>query len=104
MILAWDDRNDLDLAVICPNGQRIDFRSRQACGGSLDIDRNAAGGPTTRTPVENIVFDQNPQPGTYRIVVDYFERADGPNTPYRVTVRQEASRSRLHRHRAAGAA
>lgn len=95
VILAWDDRNDLDLAVICPGGQRIDFRSRQACGGSLDIDRNAAGGPTTRTPVENIVFDQNPQPGTYRIVVDYFERADGPATPYRVTVRQEGQPDRV---------
>jgi uncharacterized protein YfaP (DUF2135 family) len=89
VILAWDDRNDLDLAVICPGGQRIDFRNRQACGGSLDIDRNATGGPTTRTPVENIVFDRDPAPGTYRIVVDYFDRADGPTTPYRVTVRRE---------------
>jgi len=95
VILAWDDGNDLDLAVICPGGQRIDFRNRQACGGSLDIDRNAAGGPTTRTPVENIVFDQNPQPGTYRIVVDYFDRADGPTTPYRVTVRQEGQPDRV---------
>ena len=95
VILAWDDRNDLDLAVICPSGQRIDFRNRAACGGALDIDRNAAGGPTTRTPVENVVFDQNPAPGTYRIVVDYFDRVDGPNTPYRVTVRQEGQPDRV---------
>ncbi|WP_137124503.1 hypothetical protein [Roseomonas sp. HF4] len=89
VILAWDDRNDLDLAVICPNGQRIDFRNRAACGGSLDIDQNAQGGPATRNPVENVVFDQDPAPGRYRIVVDYFDRRDGPNTPYRVTVRRE---------------
>ena len=95
MILAWDDRNDLDLAVICPSGQRIDFRSRNACGGSLDIDRNAQGGPTVRNPVENIVFDQDPAPGRYRIVVDYFDRADGPATPYRVTVRQEGQPDRV---------
>ena len=95
VILAWDDRNDLDLAVICPSGQRIDFRNRAACGGALDIDRNAAGGPTTRTPVENVVFDQNPAPGRYRIVVDYFDRADGPTTPYRVTVRQEGQPDRV---------
>lgn len=95
VILAWDDRNDLDLAVICPNGQRIDFRNRAACGGALDIDRNAAGGPTTRTPVENIVFDQNPAPGRYRIVVDYFDRVDRPTTPYRVTVRQEGQPDRV---------
>lgn len=95
VILAWDDRNDLDLAVICPNGQRIDFRNRAACGGALDIDRNATGGPLTRTPVENIVFEQNPAPGTYRIVVDYFDRADGPRTPYRVTIRQEGQPDRV---------
>ena len=95
VILAWDDRNDLDLAVICPDGQRIDFRSRAACGGALDIDRNASGGPTTRTPVENIVFDQNPAPGRYRIVVDYFDRVEGPSTPYRVTVRQEGQPDRV---------
>ena len=95
MILAWDDRNDLDLAVICPSGQRIDYRNRNGCGGSLDIDRNAAGGPTTRTPVENVVFDQNPAPGRYRIVVDYFDRVDGPATPYRVTVRQEGQPDRV---------
>ncbi|WP_211870928.1 hypothetical protein [Neoroseomonas terrae] len=95
VILGWDDRNDLDLAVICPNGQRIDYRNRSACGGSLDIDRNAAGGPTTRTPVENVVFDQNPAPGRYRIVVDYFDRVDGPSTPYRVTVRQQGQPDRV---------
>lgn len=95
VILAWDDRNDLDLAVICPNGQRIDFRNRAGCGGALDIDRNAAGGPTTRTPVENIVFERDPAPGRYRIVVDYFDRVDGPNTPYRVTVRQEGQPDRV---------
>ena len=95
VILAWDDRNDLDLAVICPNGERIDFRNRAACGGALDIDRNAQGGPTTRTPVENIVFDRDPPPGRYRIVVDYFDRVDGPSTPYRVTIRQEGRPDRV---------
>lgn len=95
VILAWDDRNDLDLAVVCPNGRRIDFRTRQNCGGSLDIDQNAQGGPATRNPVENVVFDQDPAPGTYRIVVDYFDRRDGPNTPYRVTIRREGQPDRV---------
>ncbi|MBP0467036.1 hypothetical protein J5Y09_24145, partial [Roseomonas sp. PWR1] len=95
VILAWDDRNDLDLAVVCPNGRRIDFRTRQNCGGSLDIDQNAQGGPATRNPIENVVFDQDPAPGTYRIVVDYFDRRDGPNTPYRVTIRREGQPDRV---------
>jgi hypothetical protein len=95
VILAWDDRNDLDLAVVCPNGRRIDFRTRQNCGGSLDIDQNAQGGPATRNPIENVVFDQDPAPGTYRIVVDYFDRRDTPTTPYRVTIRREGQPDRV---------
>jgi hypothetical protein len=88
IILAWDDRNDLDLAVQCPNGRVISFRDRANCGGVLDIDQNA-GQPLTRTPVENIVFENQPPPGRYRVVVDYFQRHDRPTSPYRVTIRQE---------------
>lgn len=97
VILGWDDRNDLDLFVICPNGQRINFRNRLACGGSLDLDRNAMGGPTTRTPVENIVFEGSPPPGRYRVGVDYFGRRDGASSPYRVTIRQEGQPDRVIR-------
>jgi hypothetical protein len=99
VILAWDDRNDLDLSVICPDGQRVDYRSRQACGGSLDIDRNAMspGEPVTRTPVEAVSFPRAPQPGRYRIVVDYFGRRDGPSSPFRVTIRQAGQPDRVIR-------
>jgi hypothetical protein len=57
--------------------------------------RTPKGGPATRNPVENVVFDQDPAPGTYRIVVDYFDRRDGPNTPYRVTIRREGQPDRV---------
>jgi hypothetical protein len=94
VILAWDDRNDLDLAVQCPNGQVISFRQRNACGGELDIDRNDSP-PFTRTPVENITFRQAPAPGRYRVIVDYFSRNDGPSSPFRVTVRQAGQPDRV---------
>ncbi len=99
MILAWDDRNDLDLAVICPDGRRIDYRTRSACGGALDVDRNAMtpGEPVTRTPVESISFPTTPAPGRYRIVVDYFGRRDGPTSPFRVTIRQAGQPDRVIR-------
>lgn len=99
VILAWDDRNDLDLAVICPDGRRIDYRTRSACGGMLDVDRNAMtpGEPVTRTPVENISFPTTPAPGRYRIVVDYFGRRDGPTSPFRVTIRQAGQPDRVIR-------
>jgi len=97
VILAWDDRNDLDLSVICPDGRRIDYRSRSACGGALDVDRNAMtpGEPVTRTPVEAITFPSAPQPGRYRVVVDFFGRRDGPASPFRVTIRQAGQPDRV---------
>lgn len=94
IILAWDDRNDLDLAVQCPDGQVISFRQRSACGGELDIDRND-GPPFTRTPVENVTFRQPPAPGRYRILVDFFGRNDGPASPFRVTLRQAGQPDRV---------
>ncbi|UPY38943.1 hypothetical protein [Sediminicoccus sp. KRV36] len=91
VILGWDDVNDLDLSIICPDGQsRIFYGRRQACGGTLDVDRNAGGSPTNR-PVENIVFERDPPPGTYRIVVTHYgTHAGGPRvSPWRVTLRRE---------------
>jgi len=91
VILAWDDVNDLDLSIICPDGQsRIFYGRARACGGTLDVDRNAAGGGTNR-PVENIVFERDPPPGTYRIVVHHFAtNSRGPRiSAWRVTLRRE---------------
>jgi hypothetical protein len=95
--LAWEDENDLDLEVICPNGQRIRYDRRRACGGELDIDRNAAP-PLTRRAVENIVFDGPPAPGRYRIVVTNFANNPParPVSPFRVTVRIEGQPDRVY--------
>jgi hypothetical protein len=91
IILAWDDRNDLDLVMICPNGERLYFDHRQACGAVLDVDRNAGNNPLTPTPVENIVFAAEPAPGRYRIIVWHFQNNPPAPTssPYRVTVKRE---------------
>ncbi len=90
IILAWDDPNDLDLHVLCPDGQRIFFGNTTACGGTLDVDRNA--GQFTARPVENVVFAREPSPpGAYRIRVHYFGRnPGGPEvSAWRVTLRRE---------------
>jgi hypothetical protein len=91
IILAWDDRNDLDLVMICPNGERLYFDHRQACGAVLDVDRNAGNSALTPTPVENIVFAAEPAPGRYRIIVWHFQNnPPAPaSSPYRVTVKRE---------------
>jgi hypothetical protein len=91
IILAWDDRNDLDLVMICPNGERLYFDHRRACGAELDVDRNAGNSALSPTPVENIVFAAEPAPGRYRIIVWHFQNnPPAPaSSPYRVTVKRE---------------
>lgn len=88
IILAWDDRNDLDLHVGCPNGQDINYLHRSACGGRLDVDANGDVNTLTNTPVENVYFT-DPQPGRYRIVVDPYGMRVRSATPFRVTIRRE---------------
>lgn len=92
VILAWDDRNDLDLAIVCPDGQRIFFENKRACGAELDVDMNVEGGPrgiSTR-PVENVTWPSQPPPGRYRIEVTHYSRhPTGPvSSPFRVTIRR----------------
>ena len=91
IILGWDDRNDLDLMMTCPNGERLYFDNRQACGAVLDVDRNAGNSGLTPTPVENIVFAAEPAPGRYRILVWHFQNnPPAPaSSPYRVTLKRE---------------
>lgn len=97
IILAWDDIDDLDLVVICPDGEKIFFNGTAACGGRLDIDQNREPSSATKSPVESIVFDQPPSPGQYRILVwKYAHRPQAPTrTPFRVTVRQEGQPDRV---------
>lgn len=86
IILAWDTRSDLDLHVICPNGQRMFYANRRACGGELDVDANA-GGPITTRPVENARWER-PAPGRYRVEVHNYEGRGMDRVPYRVTIRR----------------
>lgn len=75
--LLWNDVNDLDLHVVCPNGERISFENKAACGGLLDIDRNAFPESLTSEPVENIVWARTPtQPGLYIVGVHFFRQHD----------------------------
>ena len=88
VILAWDDRNDLDLRIVCPDGTDINFIRRNACGGTLDVDANGDVNSLTDTPVENVFFAE-PQPGAYRIIVDPYGMRVRPSTPFRVTIRRD---------------
>ena len=85
--LIWDNVNDLDLHVHCPNGNHIYYAGMFGCGGRLDVDANG-GGPQTRSPVENVTWPGGAPSGPYRIEIDHFSNHGGPEpTPYRVRVR-----------------
>ncbi|WP_144300308.1 hypothetical protein [Elioraea rosea] len=105
VILAWDDRNDLDLAIVCPDGQRIYFENRRACGAELDVDMNVEGGPraVSNRPVENVTWPSTPANGRYRIEVTNYSRASGgpATSPFRVTIRRPGQPDQVLRGNAA---
>mmetsp|Transcript_16622 Transcript_16622/g.48891 ORF Transcript_16622/g.48891 Transcript_16622/m.48891 type:complete len:407 (+) Transcript_16622:98-1318(+) len=69
--LMWSTRDDLDLWVTCPSGQRIMYSSkRSSCGGELDVDMNA-GGRLSDKPVENVFWKGAPT-GKYKVEVDLY--------------------------------
>jgi hypothetical protein len=70
--LSWDDYNDLDLHLFCPNGERIYFNNKTSdCGGVLDVDMNVK--PVSNNPVENIVWENIPAPGKYKVGVHFYK-------------------------------
>ncbi len=73
--LIWDGAGypDLDLKVICPAGDTINYRSPSSCSGNLDVDAN--GGADRRAePVENIFWPEGAaQPGIYQVYVDNYD-------------------------------
>lgn len=71
--LGWNDRNDLDLHVVTPGGERIYYaRIQSADGGRLDVDMNING--ESKQPVENITWGGNtPRDGRYLVQVHYFK-------------------------------
>ena len=86
--LIWNNRNDLDLHVICPSGEEIFYAHKQSrCGGWLDVDMNVQG--ETLKPVENIRWSRGQAPkGHYRVLVQNFRYHESQHkrTPFRVEV------------------
>lgn len=77
--LSWNNKDDLDLHVIEPRGDKIYFpvkRQLSKTGGILDVDANGGDGMRD-DPVENIYWKNPPrQYGDYKVVVNqYFQRS-----------------------------
>ena len=76
--IAWDNMNDLDLHVIEPSGEEINFSHRKsASGGELDVDMNA-GAQRSSEPCENVYWPKGRAPkGRYQILVVYYSNHGG---------------------------
>ena len=77
--LIWENRNDLDLHCITPDGDHIYYgRKKDRCGGELDVDRNVQG--ETPKPVENIRWARGDAPkGHYRFFVENYGYHSDPS-------------------------
>ena len=83
--LAWNSPRDLDVHVTCPSGETVMFLDMSACGGRLDLDENASGGPTRPDPIEHVVYP-SPPPGRYVVGVANCQNDGAPAEPFRLWV------------------
>jgi hypothetical protein len=95
--LLWNTMDDLDLAVITPNGRDTIYYKRplHVSGGKLDVDKNRQDLLPVTDPVENIRWLSNPPKGKYRICVSLFSlRTNGGGVvPFQIQVKKGAERS-----------
>jgi hypothetical protein len=75
--LAWEGRQDLDLYIYCPGG-KLYHGAPRACGGALDHDANRVQESAVDHPLEHAVWEQDPPPGLYRIVVNAYDHGLPP--------------------------
>lgn len=94
IVLAWEGTADLDLHVRCPDGQRLNWQYRRACGGELDVDANVSEERLSRAPVENARWE-SPGPGTYVVEVHNYNGRGQDQVAYRVIVRQQGQPDRI---------
>jgi len=89
--LVWNGAEDLDLHVYCPGGH-IYYETPAACGGALDVDRNADRQRGESHPIEHVAFAGEPPAGDYRIEVVLYNRYDLParNVPFTIIIRDQA--------------
>ena len=80
--LSWFNYDDLDLHAYEPNGTEICFHSNRkpektSHSGQLDVDMNA-GGSHSRTPVENITWDNKSKmlEGVYKVYVHNYSKRE----------------------------
>jgi len=86
--LAWHNTDDLDISIIEPNGNIIYYVNKLSkfTKATLDIDANAGTQPITRTPVENIVYQNatNMLSGEYQIIIHNYAQRESIDTGFEI--------------------
>ena len=104
--LEWDNDADLDLRVVTPSGKEVDGKKPSTAlrgedgtldtsapgTGVLDRDSNARCAPDSRRR-ENLVFQGDPEPGTYLIYVNLFDACGEPSVRFRASLHSAAEGS-----------
>ncbi|MBQ8462682.1 MAG: hypothetical protein IJ544_01010 [Prevotella sp.] len=74
--LQWEFYADIDLHVVEPSGEEIDYTHKHSrSGGELDVDDTSGG----RGSAENIFWQSNPPRGQYQVsLVYYAEKTSHP--------------------------
>jgi hypothetical protein len=72
--LVWKTSDDLDLSVICPDGKRIAWDTKNNCGGAMDVD-SAGKSASQSEAAENIGWLAGAAPaGLYKVEVSQRSR------------------------------
>jgi hypothetical protein len=90
--LEWFNYDDLDLHLVEPGGNEISFRNtRSPTSGYLDIDMNRS--PSTRTPVENIAFQDKRlmREGVYKVFVNNWCKRENIDLGFNVQIECQGS-------------
>lgn len=96
--LMWDHsrkdvRNDLDLWVTAPSGEKIGYRNKKGkCGGELDVDRMQG----ADKPVENIVWTKKAPKGTYTVRVNNFSLNHNKAIPFQVGIVMDGGEMKMY--------
>ncbi|MFP4321854.1 MAG: hypothetical protein ACLFTK_05310 [Anaerolineales bacterium] len=89
--LAWDGAPDFDLAVVDPNGNRLDFVTGSVpSGGVFSGDANGGCVLTSEAPIEAALWNDDYPAGEYRIEIAHvFPCGAEDPVPYTLTIYQD---------------
>lgn len=86
LVLTWNSKDDLDLQVVCPNGDRITFDDKIKCRGMLLLD--SRGVSTEREPTEIIEWPvEAAPPGNYKVEVNQYNITGARAVAFKVELR-----------------